>query len=86
MGLPPELMGVMAYRTAMAWQRTDDPTKVKPWFLRDSPGFGIVPELQPSPREAVMSCPQQARQRPATMRRPQPMRLAGNSFQGAPPR
>ena len=49
MGLPPELMGVMAYRTAMAWQRTDDPTKVKPWFLRDSPGFGIVPELQPSP-------------------------------------
>jgi nicotinamidase-related amidase len=53
MSLPPKLMGVMAYRTAMAWQRTDDPTKVKPWFLRDSPGFGIVPELQPSPREAV---------------------------------
>jgi biuret amidohydrolase len=53
-------MGVMAYRTAMAWQRTDDPTKVKPRFLRDSPGFGIVPELQPSPREAVfdkMGCP-----------------------------
>jgi biuret amidohydrolase len=53
MSLPPELMGVMAFRTAMAWQRTDDPAKVKPWFLRGSPGFGIMPELQPGPREAV---------------------------------
>jgi nicotinamidase-related amidase len=27
MSLPPELMGVMAFRTAMAWQRTEIPPK-----------------------------------------------------------
>ena len=53
MSLPPELMGVMAFRTAMAWQRKTDPSEVKPWFLRDSPGFAIAPELQPLPSEAV---------------------------------
>jgi nicotinamidase-related amidase len=53
MSLPHELMGVMAYRTAMAWQRLDDPAQVKPWFLRDSAGFALVPELQPQPSEAV---------------------------------
>jgi biuret amidohydrolase len=53
MSLPRELMGVMAFRTAMAWQRKSDPDEVSPWFLRDSPGFAIVPELQPSPSEAV---------------------------------
>ena len=53
MSLPHELMGVMAYRTAMAWQRVDDPAKVKPWFLRDSAGFALVPELQPQASEAV---------------------------------
>ena len=25
--------------------RVDDPAKIQPWFLRDSPGFAIVPEL-----------------------------------------
>lgn len=53
MSLPPELMGVMAYRTAMAWQHTDDPAAVTPWFTRDSPGFALVPDLQPSPSEVV---------------------------------
>ena len=53
MSLPRELMGVMAYRTAMAWQRLDDPAEVKPWFLRDSAGFALVPELQPQASEAV---------------------------------
>jgi hypothetical protein len=53
MSLPTALMGRMAYRTAMAWQRTDDPNAVKPWFLRDSPGFGLVPELAPSADEVV---------------------------------
>jgi nicotinamidase-related amidase len=53
MSLPKALMGRMAYRTAMAWQRTDDPDAVKPWFLRDSPGFGLVPELAPTPDEVV---------------------------------
>jgi nicotinamidase-related amidase len=53
MSLPKNLMGAFQYRTAMAWQRTDDPEKVQPWFLRDSPSFQIVPELQPNDREAV---------------------------------
>jgi nicotinamidase-related amidase len=53
MSLPKELMGAFQYRMAMAWQRVDDPDKVEPWFLRDSPGFAIVPELQPLPSEAI---------------------------------
>jgi biuret amidohydrolase len=53
MSLPKELMGAFQYRTAMAWQRLDDPAKVQPWFLRDSPGFAIVPELAPLPSEAI---------------------------------
>jgi nicotinamidase-related amidase len=53
MSLPPELMGAMQYRTAMAWQHVGDPTEVKSWFLRDSPGFAIHPELAPRPNEAV---------------------------------
>ena len=54
MSLPRELMGVTQYRTAMAWQRTDDPSKVEPWFLRDCPGFAIVPELAPLASEAIL--------------------------------
>jgi nicotinamidase-related amidase len=38
---------------AMSWQRTDNPEKVQPWFLRDSAAFHIVPELQPLPSEAI---------------------------------
>jgi nicotinamidase-related amidase len=53
MSLPRELMGAFQYRTAMAWQRVDDPALVEPWFLRDSPGFAIVPELAPRPSEAI---------------------------------
>ncbi|HEX6809323.1 MAG TPA: cysteine hydrolase [Gemmatimonadaceae bacterium] len=53
MSLPKPLMGAFQYRMAMAWQRLDDPDKVVPWFLRDSPGFGIVPELAPTPDEAI---------------------------------
>ena len=53
MSLPKELMGAFQYRMAMAWQRTDDPEAVTPWFLRDSPGFGITPELKPAPSEAI---------------------------------
>jgi nicotinamidase-related amidase len=53
MSLPKELMGAFQYRTAMAWQRVDDPNAVNPWFLRDSPGFGITPELTPRPSEAI---------------------------------
>jgi len=46
-------MGSFAYRMAMAWQRTDSPDEVKPWFLRDSPGFAITPELAPRASEAI---------------------------------
>ena len=53
MSLPKEMMGVFAYRMAMAWQRTDDPEKISPWFLRGSAGFDITPELAPRPSEAI---------------------------------
>lgn len=53
MSLPRELMGAFQYRMAMAWQRINDPAEVEPWFLRDSPGFAIVPELMPRPSEAI---------------------------------
>jgi len=50
LSLPKELMGIFQFRTAMAWQRTDSPEQVKPWFLR---GFQIIPELSPRPTEEV---------------------------------
>ena len=53
MSLPKELMGAFSYRMAMAWQRTDDPEKVEPWFLRGSPGFEITPQLAPRQSEAI---------------------------------
>jgi len=53
MSLPKELMGAFQYRMEMAWQGVDDPGKVVPWFLRDTPGFALVPELQPLSSEAI---------------------------------
>jgi len=53
MSLPKELMGVSQVRMAMAWQRVKSPNEVKPWFLRDSPGFNLVPEMNPLPSEAI---------------------------------
>jgi nicotinamidase-related amidase len=53
LSLPKTWMGAMQYRTAMTWQRKDEPDNVAPWFLRDAPGFQIVPELAPAPEEAV---------------------------------
>jgi nicotinamidase-related amidase len=53
MSLPKELMGAFQYRMAMAWQRVEDPAAVKPWFLRDSPGFAIIPEFAPLASEAI---------------------------------
>jgi biuret amidohydrolase len=53
LSLPKELMGMVQYRMAMAWQRTDSPEQVDPWFLRDAPGFQIAPELNPLPSEGV---------------------------------
>ena len=53
LSLPKELMGSFQYRLAMSWQRVDDPDKVQPWFLRDAPGFQIVPELTPLASEGI---------------------------------
>jgi nicotinamidase-related amidase len=53
LSLPKELMGVFQFRMAMAWQRVDSVEEVRPWFLRDSPGFQLVPEVAPLPSEAV---------------------------------
>jgi len=53
LSLPKELMGMLQYRMAMTWQHTDLPEQVNPWFLRDAPGFQIVPELLPLSTEGV---------------------------------
>src|SRR5262245_40097851 len=53
MSLPKELSGVFQLRMAMAWQRVQTVADVKPWFLRDSPGFHLVPEVAPLPSEAI---------------------------------
>jgi nicotinamidase-related amidase len=46
-------MGMFQFRMAMAWQGADSPEGVNPWFLRDAPGFQIMPELEPRPTEGV---------------------------------
>ncbi len=53
LSLPKESMGVFQFRMAMAWQRVDTIEQVRPWFLRDSPGFQLTPELSPLPSEVV---------------------------------
>ena len=53
MSLPKELMGISQLRMAMAWQRVNSVDEVKPWFLRDSPGFHLIPEMNPLPSEAI---------------------------------
>src|SRR5256885_7386110 len=53
MTLPKELMGVFQFRMAMAWQRVTSPNEVKPFFLRDAPGFHLIPEMNPLPSEAI---------------------------------
>jgi nicotinamidase-related amidase len=53
LSLPNAMAGVSQLRTAMAWQRADDPTRTKPGFLRDSPSWRIAPEVEPTDDEAV---------------------------------
>jgi nicotinamidase-related amidase len=53
LSLPKELMGAFQLRTAMAWQRVKTVEEVRPWFLRDAPGFALVPELEPLASEAI---------------------------------
>jgi nicotinamidase-related amidase len=54
MSLPKELMGVSQLRTAMAWQGAARVADVRSLFLRDSPGFQLIPEMAPRPSEAVL--------------------------------
>jgi biuret amidohydrolase len=53
MSLPKEATGVFQLRMAMAWRRVKTVAEVRPWFLRDSPGFQLVPELSPLPSEVI---------------------------------
>jgi nicotinamidase-related amidase len=53
MSLPVELAGVFQLRQAMAWQKATRVAEVRPWFLRDAPGFELLPELAPRPSEAI---------------------------------
>lgn len=53
LSLPKKWMGATQLRTAMAWQRRDDPDAVEPWFPRDDEATRIVPELAPRADEAV---------------------------------
>jgi nicotinamidase-related amidase len=53
MSLPNELAGVFQLRMAMSWQKVARAEDVRPWFLRDSPGFQLVPELSPRATEAI---------------------------------
>jgi nicotinamidase-related amidase len=53
MSLPKELMGISQLRMAMTWQRKDRVEDVVSPFLRDSPGFQLVPELAPRESEAI---------------------------------
>jgi nicotinamidase-related amidase len=53
MSLPKEVSGVSQLRMAKAWQHVTSVAQVQPWFLPDSRGFQIVPELAPLASEAV---------------------------------
>jgi nicotinamidase-related amidase len=53
MSLPNEVAGASALRTAMAWQRVQTVSEVRPALPRGSAGFEIVPELRPRSSEAV---------------------------------
>jgi nicotinamidase-related amidase len=53
MSLPKEAAGIFQLRQAMAWQKVKTVAEVKPWFLRDSPGFQLVPELGPLSSEVI---------------------------------
>lgn len=46
-------MGATQFRTAMAWQRKDDPEAVTPWFARGTPDGEIVPQLTPEADDMV---------------------------------
>ena len=49
LSLPKEVAGVFGLQMAMRWQRATRVEDVTPWFLRDTPGFPVAPELEPLP-------------------------------------
>jgi nicotinamidase-related amidase len=53
LSLPKEAAGVAQLRMAMAWQRVSSVGDIKPWFLRDAPGFQLAPQLAPLTSEVV---------------------------------
>ena len=53
MSLPKETAGVFQLRQAMAWQKVKTVAEVTPWFLRDSPGFQLIPDLTPLASEVL---------------------------------
>lgn len=53
MFLPKRLSGLFSLRMAMAWQGVDSVEEITPILQRDTPGFQLVPELQPGPDEVV---------------------------------
>ncbi len=53
MSLPVAAAGVSQLRTAMLWQRVDDPAEVRSSFPQGSPQYELVPELAPGPDEVV---------------------------------
>jgi nicotinamidase-related amidase len=54
MSLPKKLAGVFQIRQMMFWQSKTSPDDVNPWFLRDSPAFGLAPELAVRDDEAIL--------------------------------
>ena len=55
LSLPKPWMGVVQTPMAMAWQRTEDPEAVQPWFLPGSPATEIVPELALRPERPSLT-------------------------------
>jgi nicotinamidase-related amidase len=51
--MPMELAGVAQLRAALAWQRVDSVSKVRPAFPPDAPQTQLVPEVAPLASEAV---------------------------------
>jgi nicotinamidase-related amidase len=54
MSLPKRLAGVFQLRQMLAWQRVASVDEADPWFLRDTPGFALAPELAVREDEAVL--------------------------------
>jgi nicotinamidase-related amidase len=54
LSMPKPWIGLTQYRTAMAWQRTDDPSMVKQWFPRGTRASEIMPELAPHDSDLII--------------------------------